>query len=499
MVISDYIPVLYSKYVIVVLPAIIIVLRVIRLIWTIVYNAYFHPLCVYPGPKHYAAMGFVYPSMIISGKGHKTLAELHKKYGPVVRLGPDTIDWADPRAFKDLLGQSSGVENYKDPTFTTRNSYGIVYAGQEDHARIRRVLAPGFSGQHLVKQEPLIQKYFDLLIQRLHENCEDGKKALNMVSWYNYTTFDIIGDLAFGEPFGCLEKSDFHPWVSSMFGNLLAKIYKNQLEQFWITRPFTDWLIPKKLKEKEKLHRMFSKDKIERRMASGESRPDFIQFMMEKDGALAMSKPEIEGTADSFIIGGSDTTGTSLSGATFFLTTHPDAMAKLVEEVRSSFSSEQEINIASVQKLRYLQAVLNESMRLYPVLPLGYTRIIKPGGDYICERYVPEGTRVIVSQWPMYRNDKYFAQPDEFIPERFLDDPRFKDDDTSAIHAFGYGPRNCIGRNLAMSEMRVILARVIWNFDLQIADNSRNWMEQKLYTLWKKGPLHVHLTPRKQG
>lgn len=355
--------------------------------------------------------------MIMSGKAHKRLAELHKQYGPVVRLGPDTIDWADPRAFKDLMGHSKGgggMENYKDPVNARYKPHSIINSDREDHARIRRVLAHGFSAQAMVDQQPLIQTQIDLLIRRLHENCEDGGKALNMVSWYNWTTFDIIGDLAFGEPFGCLENSDYHPWVSIIFDNIHAGVWRNQFQRYWITRPFAKWLIPKELKNKTKFHNDMSQEKVQRRMALGESRPDFVQSMMMKEGPLvrlflsisissflrietdklilkAMSKPEIEQTADTLIIAGSETTASVLSGVTYFLTMHPEAMAKLAQEVRTQFNSEQEIDVLSVQKLRYMLAILDESMRVYPVVPMGLTRVVKPGGDYICERFVPAG------------------------------------------------------------------------------------------------------------
>ncbi|KXH69073.1 cytochrome P450 [Colletotrichum salicis] len=499
------------------LPIVLVALGVFRLISRVVYNIYFHPLKDYPGPKLHAATRIPLSRMITSGKAHKRLAELHNKYGPVVRLGPDTIDWADPRAFKDLMGHSKGgggTENYKDPVNARYKPHSIINSGREDHARIRRVLAHGFSAQAMVDQQPLIQTQIDLLIRRLHENCEDGGKALNMVSWYNWTTFDIIGDLAFGEPFGCLENSDYHPWVSIIFDNIHAGVWRNQFQRYWITRPFAKWLIPKELKNKTKFHNDMSQEKVQRRMALGESRPDFVQSMMMKEGPLAMSKPEIEQTADTLIIAGSETTASVLSGVTYFLTMQPEAMAKLAQEVRTSFSSEQEIDVLSVQKLRYMLAVLDESMRVYPVVPMGLTRVVKPGGDYICERFVPAGvssfesedivllikskqTRVMVSQWPMYHNEKYFVEPNSFIPERWLGDSRFENDDRAALQPFSFGPRNCIGRNLAMSEMRVILARVIWNFDMQIADDSKNWTDQQLFGLWKKGPLNVRLTPRK--
>ncbi|KAK1991989.1 cytochrome P450 [Colletotrichum falcatum] len=497
MITSNDISYLRNTPLIVVLPISFLLAVIFRLTSTIVYNLYFHPLCVYPGPKVYAATRLAHSRMILSGKAHKIVEELHQQYGPVVRLGPNTIGWTDPRALRDLTGNSkSKGENYRDPVNASSKPHGIIYAGPENHARIRQVLSHGFSTQSMVKQQPLMQKHLDLLIHRLYENCTAG--AVNIVAWYNFTGFDIIGDLAFGEPFGCLEKSNYHFWVSSFFDNLHASLITNELKRFWITRQLLPWLIPAKLKEKAKVFKQLSLDKVHRRMASGEPRPDFIQAMMTKEDGMSMSKAEIEETADSLIVGGAETTATVLSGATFFLTTHPDAMAKLVEEVRSSFRSEQEIDVLSVQKLPYMLAVLNETLRLYPVLPTSIDRVIKPGGDYICGRYVPEGTRVSLSQWPFQRSDKYFAQPGVFIPERFLDDPRFVDDKISALMPFGIGPRNCIARNLAMCQIRLTLARMLWNFDLEIEDDSRNWMEKlELYKIWKKGPLNVRLTPSK--
>lgn len=91
------------------------------------------------------------------------------------------------------------------------------------------------------------------------------------------------------------------------------------------------------------------------------------------------------------IIAGSETTATLLSAATYYLLTYPDAMVKLTEEVRSAFKSEDEIDMISVQKLTYLLAVLDESLRLYPPVPAGGPRKIAPDGDVILGQYVPGG------------------------------------------------------------------------------------------------------------
>lgn len=68
------------------------------------------------------------------------------------------------------------------------------------------------------QQEHVVMKHIDLLLEKVHENCADGKKPLNAEEWYNWATFDITGDLIFGESFDCLEGAAYHPWVEFIFG-----------------------------------------------------------------------------------------------------------------------------------------------------------------------------------------------------------------------------------------------------------------------------------------
>lgn len=70
------------------------------------------------------------------------------------------------------------------------------------------------------EQQPIIIDYVNLLIRQLHERCQGGQKPIDAVAWYNYTTFDVIGDLAFGEPFGSLQSGEYHPWIAMIFQSI---------------------------------------------------------------------------------------------------------------------------------------------------------------------------------------------------------------------------------------------------------------------------------------
>ena len=113
-------------------------------------------------------------------------------------------------------------------------------------------------------------------------------------------------------------------------------------------------------------------------------------------------------------------------------------------------------------------------------------------------------TNVSIHQASASRSSRNFHLPHSYVPERFL--PSATDDSTSPFYndnravmqPFSVGPRNCIGRNLAYNEMRLILARVLWNFDLELCDESRGWSEQKSYVLWEKPALWCKLSLRKR-
>ena len=102
-----------------------------------------------------------------------------------------------------------------------------------------------------------------------------------------------------------------------------------------------------------------------------------------------MSLPEIELTFSLLIIGGSETTATTLSGITNYLIQTPPAMQSLVTEIRGAFEAEQDITMDSVRDPPYLGAVISESLRLYNPLPIGLPRIVPPGGDTVCGQWLP--------------------------------------------------------------------------------------------------------------
>ena len=113
----------------------------------------------------------------------------------------------------------------------------------------------------------------------------------------------------------------------------------------------------------------------------------------------------------------------------------------------------------------------------------------------ICGRSIPGDVSIGVHIFATHISPSHFKNAQEFHPERWLGDPEYADDHLSAVEPFGVGPRNCLGKNLAWHELRLLLATLLLHFDISLAEESQGWIDQRVYTLWEKPPLMVDLTP----
>ncbi|KAJ5703563.1 Cytochrome monooxygenase lcsI, partial [Penicillium malachiteum] len=403
------------------------------------------------------------------------------------------------QGWKDIYGhRKAGAESFlKDPAFFPIGPYGtnLLNSNDEDHARGRRILSHAFSERSLREQEALIQSYVDLLVSRLSEEVSASKKTVDLSRWYNYTTFDIIGDLAYGEPFDCLKNSEYHPWVSMVFTTSKGSAYLRGILTYPWLAPVMKLLLPRETMRLRKEHMEMSAQKAQRRLDRKSDRPDFMTAVL-KNEHRTMSENELKANASLFIIAGSETTASLLSGFTYYLLDNSAAYQKLKKEVREAFKSYDEITFQAVSTLPYLNAALEEGLRCYPPVPGVFPRVVPKGGSMIDGEFVPEGTSVAGAHLATYHAESHFTEPDSFIPERWLEnrEKRFESDNFAALSPFSLGPRNCIGKNLAYAEMRVIAAKMIWTFDMTLDPVSTGWNNQRTFIVWERKPLMVHLS-----
>lgn len=153
----------------------------------IAYNVFLHPLRSFPGPFLYRATPLPWSYYMLKGKLGWEVAALHDRYGPVVRIRPNELSFLKVEAWKEVYSvRPGGVQLEKYIKFykpSGRFPRSIVTAEKEEHAILRKILAPGFSDKAMREQEPIIGSYVNLLIQRLGQRCENGAAALDMRDW----------------------------------------------------------------------------------------------------------------------------------------------------------------------------------------------------------------------------------------------------------------------------------------------------------------------------
>lgn len=261
---------------------------VIYLIGRILYNLYLHPLGRYPGPLLHRATRVAMVYQVLRGTSHIHVLNLHDEYGPVMRVAYDELSFLDPQAWKDIynhgLGSSEKAEMpkyhkfYRDPGALP----SLLSETKENHSLLRRQLAPGFSERTMQKQEPIINGYVNLLISRLRERCgPGGKSKVDIKDWYNWTTFDIIGDLAFRESFGCLESVGYHAWVRFLFATVRTRAIMQAIQYMGLGSIALPVVKLMKLKARKE-HAQRVVDKLKRRIDSG-PRCDLIEGLMERE------------------------------------------------------------------------------------------------------------------------------------------------------------------------------------------------------------------------
>ena len=207
--------------------------------------------------------------------------------------------------------------------------------------------------------------YVDLLIQKLRvqPTGSDNARIVNIVHWYNLTTFDIIGDLAFGKSFGGLQQGAYHFYVSNIFDSIRASRWLQIMKGYPLMEASAQLLLKisgASVSAKRDLHYKFSKDVMQERLDKETDRKDFISYITKYNDEKGMSQKEIASTSGVLLVAGSETTASLLSGTTFLLLKNQLVLQKLVDEIRSAFHDEGEIDLTSAARLPYLHAVLEE-------------------------------------------------------------------------------------------------------------------------------------------
>lgn len=320
--------------------------------------------------------------------------KLHAKFGLVVRIHPDELSFIGSSAWNDIYTARPQLPKPTVGVLETPNEVCVVATvpDAENHRRQRQIMGHGFSDRALRDQEYILRGYTDLLISRLRDETEkDGAKPIDICSWYNFTTFDILGDLCFGESFHCLENGENHDWMAATFKGVKFSQLLTVFHHFPPMNAIVKWSIPKFVHDIANKSFAFSRQRVDQRIAAKSDRPDFMKYILENNHAGGMTREEIDSNATFLVLAGSETSALTLTTATYFSLKDPPVMERLVREIRQSFRSHADITVAEVAKLPYMHAVIQESLRIHVPAPVSIPRQVDRPGVEVCGMPVPEG------------------------------------------------------------------------------------------------------------
>ncbi|XP_076416759.1 cytochrome P450 3A25-like isoform X3 [Peromyscus maniculatus bairdii] len=349
---------------------------------------------------------------------------------------------------------------------------GITTSENEEWKRIRSLLTPVFSSGKLKEMFHIIQEYGDALVKNMSREVEKGKNV-TMKDFFGAYIMDVITGTLFGVKVDSLNNPQdpfvkntrklfifdyFNPLAfSTALFPFLSRIY-NKVNICIFPSDATSFF--KKFIEKTK------KDRLEN---TQEHRVDFLQLMMDSQNSKDMEsyKPlsdlEILAQSITFILAGYETTSTTLSFITYLLAIYPNVQKKLQHEIDAVLPNKAPATYEALVKMEYLDMVVNESMRLYPVATR-VNRLSKKDVE-INGVLIPKGTVVVIPIFVLHRDPKYWPDPEEFHPERFSKENKDRINPYTYL-PFGHGPRNCIGMRFAFINMKLAIVKILQNFFL---------------------------------
>ncbi|OBZ77504.1 Benzoate 4-monooxygenase [Grifola frondosa] len=447
--------------------AVILCVVVVSLAHLVPYFVDPHGIHSYPGP-FLAKFSDIWLGWT-AAQGHRSerVHELHKKYGTFVRIAPNHLSISDPDALQVVYAHGNGTlksEFYDAFVSIQRGLFNT--RSRPDHARKRKIVSHIFSQKSVLEFEPNIRLHLTTLFKQWDRLCEGGLKSLSgdegeggwkgrdgrvwfdCLPWYNYLAFDIIGDLAFGAPFGMLIACKDSAPVATSQKDAIASYgqeCKSKFDYFPAVQRFN----------------------------TPTDRADLLGKLQEgrDEEGRPMGREELTAEALTQLIAGSDTTSNSSCALTYHLARNQDVQEKLQRELDDELGGEDDPvpTYEQVKRLPYLEAVINEALRIHSTSGIGLPRLVPAGGLIVCGREFPEGTVLSVPTYTIHRDPAIWGEDTEaFRPERWFEADKVAVQKT--FNPFSFGPRSCVGRNLASLELLVIVASIFRRYHFVLED-----------------------------
>lgn len=340
---------------------------------------------------------------------------------------------------------------------------GLLTVDGEFWLKQRRLIQPAF---HKQKMNQLVENMKLTIISELETIVKDEKVDL----------FPVMSELAFNVVAKSLfqfsiaeEKLDRIKYIIEAVQNFLIKEIRLPHKAWWFS---VSGQVKKHLQLAEENNKII-RGIIEERVSSKNEVNDLLNMLLEtryEDTGEGMSIEQLIDEIKILFIAGHETTANALTFTLYLLGNHPDVQQRIFEEILNAESKAENI-VEQLQKMPYINAVLNESMRLYP--PAWITDRQNVEDDALGSFNIKKDTLIGVSFYELHRNPKYWKNPDEFDPNRFLGEQ--KKYSMQYFYPFGAGPRMCIGAGFAIYEMCLAVSYIVKKYKIVSVGNTVNF------------------------
>ncbi|PGH01942.1 hypothetical protein AJ79_07773 [Helicocarpus griseus UAMH5409] len=426
----------------------------------LLYRAFFHRLRHFPGP-FMARLSNIYFTFLSAKDMHRydELDKLHKKHGDYVRVGPTVLSILDPEAVQAFHGSHSKVSKGQWHTVLMPRVSLQVERNKREHARRRKIWDMGFSSKALRSYEPRIRYYTEQLVSKIERTLD---KPIDMAQWFNYYSFDVMGTMGF---------------------NMDSNMVKEGTETYFLKTLHADmknigifghlpWLLPfvKATPGLNKEYLNFWKwldVRVNERIASKPDSPDIFQWLLEdyeKRPKTRQDELNLHGDAYLTVVAGSDTTAATLTNLFF----HLACEKRYLKQLQAELDQLSDLSSENIQSIKFLDALIHETLRLHPAVPSGMQRVTPPEGLQIGKTYIPGDIMVQIPLHSLFRDERNFVHPNDFVPERWLSQPELVKN-AGAFIPFSIGSYSCVGKQFALSEMRMAAAEILYRFDVELA------------------------------
>ncbi|KAL8345910.1 hypothetical protein RB598_000025 [Gaeumannomyces tritici] len=343
----------------------------------------------------------------------------------------------------------------------------VQHAGRQDaktHARFRKIAAAPYSFPNVRRMEPLLDGNIERWMDKLQTRFAGTGKAFDFAPWAVYMAYDIISEVGFGQPFGFTEQERDVEGLIQGFHDGADGVWRHGADSgIGTLMRFRDRLIAERIEANEK--------------GTAGGRIDLLQTFLEardEDGR-PLDLEYVRAEILLVLLAGADTTGTTVNALTTHLMAHPAAYDKVNGRDRRGRQGWQVVGHAAARRgggaLPLLRGVRARDDAAQPGDSRGWRG---PGGMELYGKHAPEGTEVTCNQWVVHRDPAVYGDDaDEFRPERWLEDEARTREMLKYSMAFGYGPRECLGRHIAMMELFKGPLQFLRHFRVEALDRAR--------------------------